>query len=107
MSINIDKLSEQALRDLNRRIVERLKFLQQAKTQQSMMRFTKGSHVCFETEEGRVFGHIIKFNKKTVSVITDDHTQWNVSPRMLSLVKDVEHEGEGYFLITTEGKRGK
>ena len=107
MSINIDKLSEKDLRDLNRRIVERLKFLQQAKTHQSMMRFTKGSHVCFETEEGLIFGHIIKFNKKTISVISDNHTQWNVSPRLLSLVKEVEGEEEGDFLITTKGKWGK
>lgn len=72
-----------------------------------MMRFTKGSHVCFETEDGIVFGHIMKFNKKTISVISDDHTQWNVSPRLLSLVKTVDGEDEDDFLITTEGKWGK
>ena len=107
MNIDIDQLSEKERREVNRRIVERLKLIQQAKAHQSMMRFTKGSHVCFETEDGIVFGHIMKFNKKTISVISDDHTQWNVSPRLLSLVKTVEGEDDNDFLITTEGKWGK
>jgi hypothetical protein len=107
MAIDIDNLTEQELRDLNHRVVERLKFLRDMKAHQSMMRFNIGSKVVFETGEGRVFGTLFKFNKKTVSILTEDNVQWNVAPQLLSLVKDTDDILQENFLITTDEYTGK
>ncbi len=107
MPIDIDQLSEQELRDLNHRIVERLKFLRDMKAHQSMMRFNIGSKVSFETTEGRIFGTLIKFNKKTVGIVTENNERWNVAPQLLSLVKDADVMVQESFLITTDDKTGK
>jgi hypothetical protein len=47
MTIKLDHLSEDALIDLNHRIVERLRFLQQVRTHRSMLQFRIGDHVTF------------------------------------------------------------
>jgi len=107
MAIDIDNLTEQELRDLNHRIVERLKFLSDMKAHQSMMRFNIGSKVSFESDDGRVFGTLFKFNKKTVSILTEDNVQWNVAPQLLSLAKDVDDMLQENFLSTTDDETGK
>ena len=91
MTINIDQLSEQELIDLNHRIVERLRFLESMHTHKEMMQFSPGEQVSFESS-GRVrqIGTIIKYNKKTVTIITESGQKWNVSPHLLSKVKDVK-----------------
>ena len=84
MPIDIDDLSEEELLDLNHRIVERLKFLDQARAHFAMMEFRVGERVEFTTREGRVqTGMIAKFNRKTVSVLTDGDRKWKVSPELL------------------------
>jgi hypothetical protein len=90
MKIDIDKLTEGELIDLNHRIVERLRFLQQVHAHQSMLEFSIGDKVSFEPQ-GRptVFGVIIRYNKKTVTVLTDEGGRWNVSPHFLRKVKDM------------------
>jgi len=90
MKIDIDKLTEAELIDLNHRIVERLRFLQQVHAHQSMLEFSIGDKVSFEPQ-GRptVFGVIIRYNKKTVAVLTDEGGRWNVSPHLLRKVKDI------------------
>lgn len=108
MTIDIDQLTEQELRDLNHRIVERLKFLRDMKADQSMMQFNIGSKVSLEARDGkRIFGTLYKFNRKTVSILTEDGTQWNVAPQLLSLVKDAGTVVQESFLITTDDERGK
>ncbi|MCU0758960.1 MAG: hypothetical protein MUF07_07145 [Steroidobacteraceae bacterium] len=81
MDLDLNVLTEAQLLALNRRIVERLKYLQQTRTHQTMMKFSVGERVGFETREGRfVSGTLVRFNKKTVTVISDEHQQWNVAP---------------------------
>jgi len=84
MHIDIDKLTEAELIDLNRRVVARLKFLNQMKAHAAMLDFSLGEQVSFQPE-GRplITGFISKYNRKTVSVITSDGQQWNVSPILL------------------------
>ncbi len=85
MPINIDKLTEAELIDLNHRIVERLRFLQQMRAHAKMLEFKIGDRVVFQAEGGRpVEGVLTRYNRKTVTVITDDGRQWNVSPALLS-----------------------
>ena len=84
MKIDIDKLSEEELMDLNHRIVERLRFLSQMRAHSQMLDFKIGDRVTFEPE-GRppVVGMLTRYNKKTVTVITDSGQHWNVAPGLL------------------------
>jgi len=82
--INIDQLTEAELIDLNRRVVERLKFLQHMRAHSAMMKFSLGERVVFDPPgQPQVMGVLVKYNKKTVSVVTDEGVQWNVSPGLL------------------------
>lgn len=84
MKIDIDKLNEEELIDLNNRIVARLRFLNQMRAHSQMLDFRIGDRVTFQPE-GRapLFGVITRYNKKTVTVITDSGQHWNVAPGLL------------------------
>jgi len=84
MMIDIDRLSEPELIDLNRRIVERLRFLSQMRAHRAMLEFRIGDRVAFQTDRLQtVQGIITRYNKKTVSVIAEDGRRWTVSPGLL------------------------
>ncbi len=85
MNINLEDLTYDELIGLNRAIVERLKFLDSMQTQNEMMQFSPGEKVCFQASANRmVIGTLVKYNKKTVTVVTDDGEKWNISPHFLS-----------------------
>jgi hypothetical protein len=90
MPIDIDGLSYEELVQLNRRVVERLKMLQAMQAHVDMMAFNLGARVSFDSQDGPQFGTLVKYNRKTVTVLTDDGQQWRVSPSLLSPVKDVD-----------------
>ena len=53
-----------------------------------MTSFTKGDRVGFQAPDGRMLeGMVLRINKKTISVATDDGRQWNVAPGLLRLVQ--------------------
>ena len=84
MKINIDELTESELIDLNNRIVERLRFLNQMRAHTKMLEFKIGDRVSFKPEgHPPVVGMMTRYNKKTVTVITDDGQHWTVSPNFL------------------------
>jgi hypothetical protein len=84
MMIDIDRLSEPELIDLNRRIVERLRFLSQMRAHRAMLEFRIGDRVAFQTDRLQIIqGIVTRYNKKTVSVIADDGRRWTVSPGLL------------------------
>ena len=83
MNINLDKLTEDELLALNRRIIERLKLIQQHKTLDSMIKFEVGQRVGFDPDGRMRVGVLIKFNPKTVVVLTDDGQRWKVSPQLI------------------------
>ena len=89
MKIDISSLSEAELFDLNNRIVERLKFLHQAHAHSRMLDFKIGDRVSFRPE-GRpvVVGMLTRYNKKTVTVITEAGEHWNVAPQFLERVEE-------------------
>ena len=84
MTIDIDKLNENELIDLNNRIVARLRFLNQMRAHSQMLDFRIGDRVTFQPE-GRppLFGIITRYNRKTVTVVTDSGQHWNVAPSLL------------------------
>jgi hypothetical protein len=84
MKIDIDKLTEEELIDLNHRVVERLRFLEQMRAHGAMLEFRIGQRVSFDPgNRPTVTGTLTKYNKKTVTVISDDGHRWNVSPSFL------------------------
>ena len=84
MKIDIDKLTETELVDLNNRVVARLKFLSQMRAHAQMLDFSIGERISFQPE-GHSFltGIIAKYNRKSVTVITENGQHWNVSPMFL------------------------
>jgi len=48
-----------------------------------------GQRVSFAHQGGRVLGALVKYNRETVTVLTAEGQCWNVSPHLLSPVKDV------------------
>ncbi|TQE98341.1 MAG: hypothetical protein FKY71_14355 [Spiribacter salinus] len=94
MPVDIEHLTYEELVALNHRIVERLKFLDRFQAHRAMMAFDVGARVSFEsTREGRLTGTLVKFNRKNVTVLTDDNRQWRVPPEMLSPIRDVPPGG--------------
>ena len=91
MRIDIDRLTEAELIDLNNGIVERLRFLNQMKAHAQMLEFRIGDRVMFQPE-GRspVIGMLTRYNRKTVTVITDDGQHWNVAPIFLRTAAPAE-----------------
>jgi hypothetical protein len=87
MKIDIDRLTEAELIDLNNRIVARLRFLGQMRAHAEMLAFSIGDRVEFHPD-GRpsVVGMVTRYNKKTVTVITDAGERWNVAPGLLRRV---------------------
>lgn len=82
--VDIDRLSEAELIDLNHRVVARLKFLRELDAHTSMLEFRIGERVRFHPG-GRpaVTGMITRYNKKTVTLVTDAGQLWNVAPQLL------------------------
>lgn len=95
MRIDIDRLTEAELIDLNHRVVERLRFLDQMRSHAEMLEFRIGDRVTFQPE-GRVpvVGMLTKYNRKSVTVITDDGHKWNVAPSFLKKYKGAADRGE-------------
>jgi len=87
MTINIESLTYEELLELNHIIVERLKFLDSMSTQKQMSQFNPGDEVSFaHPSQGRQTGTLLKYNKKTVTIITNSGQKWNVSPHLLRKV---------------------
>ena len=107
MPINIDDLTEDELLELNHKIVERLKFLDSIYSHNEMMKFNPGEQVSFEPPgRERQLGTLVKYNKKTVTVITESGQKWNISPHLLSKVKNVKSKPTNSGkVIDLHGKR--
>ncbi len=101
MPINIDNLTYEQLLKLNHQVVERLKFMDSMHTHNEMMQFSPGDKVTFEPHNReRQIGTLVKFNKKTVTVLTEDGQSWNVAPHLLSKANKQKSE-------TKKSKKGK
>jgi hypothetical protein len=94
MQIDIDRLNEAELIALNLRIVARLRLLWQIDAHNSMLGFKIGEKVIVK-REGRppIAGVITRYNKKTVSIVTQAGQRWNVSPWLLQKAKSRRPSG--------------
>ena len=94
----IRHLGEADLRYLNRLIVERLKLISQARSTALLSRFSVGDRVCFQASSGdEKAGVILRLNKKTAAIATDDGQRWNVHPGFLKAAGRPEQmDGDGH-----------
>lgn len=77
-------MGEEDLLFLNRMVVERLNLLTQARSTVQLAQFAEGDRVNFTTHEGAVkHGIVVRLNKRTASLRTDDGQNWKVSPTLL------------------------
>jgi hypothetical protein len=82
--IDLARLSEEELVDLNRRIVERLRLIRSARQLVDLARFSVGMRVEFTTDDGRTLqGAITRLNRKTATVCCNPSGRWRVSPALL------------------------
>jgi hypothetical protein len=85
--IDIDSLSEDELVELNHKVVARLRFLAQMRSHSAMLDFRIGERVKFHPDgHPELVGTLTRYNKKTVTVVTDAGQRWNVSPGLLTKV---------------------
>lgn len=83
--IDIDSLSEAELIELNHKVVARLRFLSQMRSHSAMLDFRVGERVKFHPDGSpELVGTLTRYNKKTVTVVTDAGQHWNVSPSLLT-----------------------
>ena len=107
MEFDIDNLTEDELIRLNERIVARLRFLESMHAHAEMLRFDVGQKVSFQPPgRDRQIGTLIKYNKKTVTVLTESGQRWNVSPNLLAAVKDIRkgQSGKGKVIDITSNQ---
>lgn len=88
-SVDLELFSESELIALNQKIVARLRMLREVRAHKSMVQFRIGERVVFERQDGPpVVGILTRFNRKSVTVISEDGVHWNVSPELLRSVSD-------------------
>lgn len=84
----IDEMPEAVLKTLHDRIVNRLNVLQRQRVMQSMAEIRPGDVVSFQTDRGEIItGVLVRLNKKSVTVHTENDNRWNVAPQLLTRVK--------------------
>jgi hypothetical protein len=106
--IDLSKLTEDELVDLNRRIVDRLRHLYRARRYQELARFNIGDTVTFTPECGHVVvGTVVRLNQKTATVVAKDSRSWRVSPALLSKVSDGEQLGGQQSVVVSLAAHSK
>ena len=92
--VNIDELTEAELIDLNHRVQERLRFLNQRRAHGQMLEFRIGDRVTFQpVDRDPGVGMLTRYNRKTVTIITDNGDRWNVPPSLLRKVASPANVG--------------
>lgn len=90
---SIKQLGEDDLRFLNRAIVDHIKLIRSARKSASMAQFSVGDTVSFRDKEGElVNATVIRLNKKTASLVTEDDERWNVAPELLELQTPISQD---------------
>ncbi|MVF14031.1 transposase [Ketobacter sp. MCCC 1A13808] len=85
----INDMTIEQLLELNEIICERIDYLRAKQDQNVLAQMHIGNQVSFKTDEGRIFGVVIKKNRKTVVVLSEDKRRWKLPPGMLTIVKDI------------------
>lgn len=107
MKIDIDGLSEDELIELNHKVVARLRFLGEMRSHAAMLDFRIGEKVRFRPDgHPELTGTITKYNKRTVTVITDGGQHWNVSPGLLKKAAAAQQGTSGSAVVQISEPKG-
>jgi len=87
--MRIDDLSLDELLELNEIICRRIDELRARQDLDVLKHLRLGQEVSFESREGEVFGRVVKINRKTVVVHTEDHRQRKVPPGIIKMLRDI------------------
>lgn len=87
--IFIDSLDKEQLLTLNEMACARIDYLNDRERSAAMLNFYPGDKVTFTDKKGeQQYARVVKINRKTVGVVNADGARWNVSPKLLSAVRD-------------------
>lgn len=87
--MRIEDLTLDELLELNDLICQRIDELRARQDLEVLKRLTLGQEVSFDSREGPVFGRVVKINRKTAVVHSEDNRQWKVPAGVLKLLQDV------------------
>ena len=106
MKIDIDRLTEAELIELNNKVVARLRFLAQMRAHAQMLQFNIGERVSFQPQDQPlVTGMLTRYNRKSVTVITDSGERWNIAPSLLRKAEsEINPRGEEANVIQLHKK---
>ncbi len=79
-------LSEEEVHFLHHKTAERLQMIRNVQAKNQMSEFEIGNKVVFQHHDQPIFGTVIRLNQRTISVHTEDHRTWRVSPSFLRKV---------------------
>ncbi len=104
--LDLDKMSEQELRELNREIVQHLNLRAFVRNKSKLMAFRIGDRVSFECDHSSLEGCITRINQKTASIETDDERSFRVPPSYLSKIvgESIVHERKPNLFVLTNNK---
>lgn len=79
-------LNEEQLRELNRKVVERLKLIRRGKSAMSMAKFNLLDKVYFIHNGEKKFGTVIRLNPRSVTVALSGGHEWRITPEFLTKI---------------------
>src|SRR5258708_29524004 len=100
MKIDIDHLTESELIHLNEKIIQRLRMIRQMRAHVQMLEFQIGERVWFQTDRDEtVRGMVVRYNKKSVTVVTDDGHRWTGSPGFIGKTDSANSARDNSYVI--------
>jgi hypothetical protein len=94
MTIDIEHMSLEELIQLNKQVVRRIRYLHEKKTGAELEQFAVGDRVNFQSNGRAVEGIVVRVNRKSVSVHTEDG-HWNIHPKLLTKLPKAEGHSHG------------
>lgn len=82
----LSNLNEDQLRELNHKIIERLKLINRSYSTIQVAKFNLGDRVYFEHNGRKLIGTVVRLNQKSVSVELENNQQWRVAPQLLKKI---------------------
>lgn len=88
--MRIEDMTIEQLLELNEVICRRIDELRARQDFEVLRHLRLGQQVNFDSAEGKVFGTLIKINRKTVVVVSEDRRTWKLPPGMVRVVEKVK-----------------
>lgn len=79
-------LNEEQLRELNHKVVERIKLIRRAKSAMSMAKFNLLDRVYFIHNGEKRVGIVIRLNPRSVTVDLGSGNEWRIAPEFLTKI---------------------